>query len=483
VATQAAQALGELDKEWAEAQAKQLPALDKKLDLILRNRSLAEALEDIGKAAGIRIQLGPGAEEDARELLGVSELRVKYLDLRRAKVAQALGWVLGPLQLTWQVSGKKEVAVGSARRLEGEWPWVYDVAALAIPRNEELGKEAWQKIQDAIREFLAVVRVALSLEEGDSRARWISPGQLLVYGDSDRHARMGATLSFLKDEPSVLRQDLETFSLKRVGDLQKLASKRYAERKELLDKQRVEQEKAEVLSALQGASWKLLAGAQKGEVDLEALTELQIAWSSPRLQALLEEGSQPVVFRSLWTLTEAARALPKEGELERLAKLALAKTAQASDLLLEQFNKQVDDPRAFWSVLYGALARRNGAAMDWLDKGEAEAKVAQAYTALITGRTDDPLADLRLIALLLLKSPTPATASAFEDRLGENLRGDDAVVVAALAAKRCGGDTWTKFREEAQDILGSQPLDGSVVVLVHNLASKDLPLVVAQMIE
>jgi len=480
VAAPAATALEELKGKWAEEQAQLLPALDKRLDLILRNCSLAEALGAIGKAAGIRLELKPEAEEDARRLLNVSALRVKYLDLRRATVAQALDWVLEPFHLDWQVSGRKEVEVGSARHLEGEWPWVYDVSALAIPTQEELGDQVPQRFQEATREFLEGVRVALSLKENDSRVSWISRGQLLVYSDSKLHARMGATLAFLQNEPGAPRQELAIFSLKRLRDLQQLASKRYAERKELLSTQRVEWEKAEVLGLMNRSSWKLLAGALKGEVALEALTELQIAWTSPRLEELFEEDSQAVVFRSLWALSEAARALPEEREMGRLAKVALGKTAEPAEALPARLRGQSGNPNVFLSVLYSALARRNGTAMGWIDKKEAEAHLSRSYTALITGRKDDALADLRLIASLLLKSPAPATAAALEACLGENLRGDDTVLLAGLAAKRCGGDTWQRFRERTGDILGSQPLEGSVVVLVHRLAGKNLPLVLAQ---
>jgi hypothetical protein len=54
--------------------------------------------------------------------------------------------------------------------------------------------------------------------------------------------------------------------------------------------------------------------------------------------------------------------------------------------------------------------------------------------------------------------------------------GQDLVVLTALAARRSGDDTWSEFREHAQQMLGGQALPGEVVVLVSRLSGTSLPL-------
>ena len=86
----------------------------------------------------------------------------------------------------------------------------------------------------------------------------------------------------------------------------------------------------------------------------------------------------------------------------------------------------------------------------------------------------DPLADLRLIARVLLepiKDVDGAAKAVQKLAAGQRLRGDDMVVLGALAARRLGGDTWDKFRANQSDILGKQRLSGQVIVLVNRLAA------------
>jgi len=277
-----------------------------------------------------------------------------------------------------------------------------------------------------------------------------------------------------------LRQRLGADELRLFQRLQQSTSKRYADRKDVLEKQRIAREKAEVLRTLHQGSWKLLADAIKSKADLETLTELQIAWRSPHLPKLLEENYQPIVFRSLWSITEAARALPGEEELRTLSKETLEKFVDWEGAARRKLKENPGSEQAFLGVLYSALATQNGAAAGWIDQPKAKQSLAQAYTLLMIGRKAEPLNDLRLVASLLLKSPARATVKALEDRIGEGLRGEDRVVLGALAAKRCGGSTWRTFREQSRDILGTQPLDGSVVVLVHRLSASDLPVVLTQ---
>ena len=73
-------------------------------------------------------------------------------------------------------------------------------------------------------------------------------------------------------------------------------------------------------------------------------------------------------------------------------------------------------------------------------------------------------------SLLTDKADAKAIRSLVEKR---QLRGDDLVVLGALAARKAGGETWLDFRAKQPDLLGGQRLNGSVIVLVNRLASAD----------
>jgi hypothetical protein len=51
--------------------------------------------------------------------------------------------------------------------------------------------------------------------------------------------------------------------------------------------------------------------------------------------------------------------------------------------------------------------------------------------------------------------------------------GEDVMVLVAMACHRAGGDTWAAFRAQMRDLLGDQPLPGSVVVLINRLPGSD----------
>ena len=145
------QAMSDIESVHAQqlaAWTKDNPELDKRLDLVLRDRSIAEALEAVAAAAGVAIKLIPGSVEDAAGLLGSQTPRVTYLDLRGAKVAQALDWILQPAKLGWWLS-KDAVVAGSDRRGGTESAWVYDVSLIALPSAEELkaAKDDQQRIE------------------------------------------------------------------------------------------------------------------------------------------------------------------------------------------------------------------------------------------------------------------------------------------------------------------------------------------------
>ncbi|MBM4039752.1 MAG: VWA domain-containing protein, partial [Planctomycetes bacterium] len=136
-AAKAHAAIEEIDKELLKTWAKEVPELEKRLDLLLRDKSLDEALDAVARAAGLSIKPIVGSVEDAAALVGEKDLRVSFLDLRRATAAQGLNWLLVPNRLSWWVA-KGSVVVGSARRAAGEATWVYNVAPIALPSAKEL---------------------------------------------------------------------------------------------------------------------------------------------------------------------------------------------------------------------------------------------------------------------------------------------------------------------------------------------------------
>jgi hypothetical protein len=444
-----------------ETWTKAIPALDRKLDLVIRDKSLAEALAEVSKAAGLKIALVPGSVADACSVTNRKRIRVIYLDCRRATVAQALDWILHPVRMTWRVDGGV-VTAATCRRLTGESPWVYDVAVLAVPEKKELADvkdypAQVAAVRNALDDFLAAARKRVGA--GDEAVVWYAPGELLVFGDAKTHALAAQFLAELADPNAKPAADS--------AELHKLASARAESRKEAEAKRLAAIEKMRVLGALRTGSWRILAGAACGEVDREALTVLQAAWRRPETaEFLAADASAPLALRSLWAITEASKAMPDEAELAALAAKARAESAEAARAALATLKKKPDDQAAFLGTLYAVLAMPD-------DKAFA----AEARPLLTSGDEKSPLAPVRKVVDTLMSEPADADREALADIIREGLAGEDMVTLTALAARRAGGDAWTAFRAESTEILGRQPLPGSVVVLVNSLARPTLPIV------
>jgi len=453
VSAQAIERLAELHKKDIEDWAAKLPSLQTKLDLVLRDVTLADALAQVGKAAGIDIRLLEGSVDDASALVDSDTSRISYLDLRRATAAQALDWILQPARLTWW-KGDKGVIAGSERRREGDSGWVYDVAAIALPLDDDLPKDDYNKAvaeaQKAADEFLAAIRQSLKVEDENS-VGWFAPGQLLVFGTPERHAAVARIVDAL--------QGGKTPADRSLTKLAELTTKRFAARKEQLAKARSALQKLDVAAAHDQFSWQLLAAAAGGELDLEALTELQIAWKSRETGELLAGGSRPLVLRSLWAIRAAARALPAEKELAALAADAREKAQAAATAAITDLEKNRGDRGALASVIYAALAEP--------DNRQYRTKVAPFLAA--KPEDDAAAAEVRLLGALLVGQATDAERQKLAETL-QNLAGPDAVTLAALACRQAGGELWEKFRAESRDLVGNQPLPGEVVVLVNRLA-------------
>ena len=104
--------------------------------------------------------------------------------------------------------------------------------------------------------------------------------------------------------------------------------------------------------------------------------------------------------------------------------------------------------------------------------------VSRAPGARTEGPTDPALKALYVVHDALLAPDGKADANSLVELLRtqpDQLRGDDMVVLTALACRRAGGDAWRAFRENSRDLLGKQPLSGGVVTLVNNLSKVPLP--------
>lgn len=463
VAAEALAGLEEMRREQVAEWSETVPALKTKLDFVIRDESLAGAIRWIGEAAGLNIALMPGSVADASDLLPDAP-RVTYLDLRGATVAQALDWLLRPARMNWWVDEGRIVA-GTQRRHRGISAWVYDVAPVALPLKEELDEpNDRQKVRDAAgkaaERFLAAVREPLGLSERD--VTWYAPGQLLVFGERRTQAEAAELIAALADPDAKVAADLQP--------LHKLTSRRAQRRKDDVAERRAAERRANVAAAHARFGWQLLAAAAAGELDAEALTELQIAWRRSETGKLLDGESAPLVLRSLWAVTEASRALPEETELSRLARQVRQAARDTASRVLESLEQNSEDRRAFTGVLYAALALRDDAA--YLDRAES---------LLLQERgPDDPLSAAAAVAEALLAEAGSTDADALTELVEQGVRGEDMLVLTALACRRAEGRAWNRFRAEADDLLGKQPLPGHVVVLVNRLAVSRLPLIAAQ---
>jgi len=450
----------ELAKTWAEA----LPALDKRLDLVIRDQSLAGALADVGKAAGLKVSLLPGSLEDAAAVAGEDAARVTFLDLRNATAAQALEWVLRPARLTWWVETGAVVA-GPTRRGTVPAAWVYDVAAMAIPTEKELeAVKGYDKRVEAVRaaadELLRAVRTHLEADEG--AVAWYAPGQLLVFGDAAAHAAVAQLVAALGKADAKLEANLAV--------LQARASARLEQRRDAMAKAAEARRKFAVLRTLNEHGWRLLAAAAAtGELNLEALTELQVAWEAPAMaEALKDPAGRLLALRSAWAIREAARAMPTEKEVADLAALAAKASGEAAKTAIAEFDQAPGDAAAAVRLLYGVLAG--------CYEGD---RLRKATDALAGGdKHAAALAALRPVAKALLTKADDADREALAKLVRQTVRGDDMVALTALACRRAGGGAWEAFRAEARSLLGGQPLSGGVVVLVNSLERSPLKLAI-----
>jgi hypothetical protein len=457
LAQQAIDKLDELHAQEVKDWSAKTPALQTKLDLIIRDQSLVDALAQVAKAAKIDIKLTDGSVADAAALAGGSEPRVSYLDLRHATVAEALDWILQPARLTWSASDKGIVAA-SSRRMSGNSGWIYDVSAIALPSDTELAGLDYEKgvaaASHSAEQFLAAIRAELKADENS--VLWFAPGELLVLSTPEKHAAVAKAIATLRDGKD-----------KPAGALAAIATttrKRFADQKEKLAKARAAGELYDTALALDHFSWQLLAAAADGKIDLEALTELQIAWKSPQAKELLATPGRWVAMRSLWSINSASRSLPKEQELAALAGEARTLALPAVTEALAAAGKDRNDIAALTAVLYASLADPQNA--------DLLAKTLPVFAA----KADDQAAatDVRKLARVLVGKPAEGDGAALVALTKAEPTSADQIALLALACHRTGGEAWEQFRAASRDLLGKHPLPGELVVLINRLADNRL---------
>ena len=484
----AAVAIQSLSDEIAEKRAEMHPGLNRKLNLVIRNQPLADAVHTLVTAGGFQLDLVPGSLDDVATLLYVPECRVTYLDVRHATVAQALEWLLAPYHLTWQIKDAETITVGTARRMPGHAAWGYDVHDIVIPFvkaefNEDLKRPIWdpapkrrplaeedtplESIENALTSLLKTIKI-VAAPKADSQhkpdsAVLIGLNRLLIYGDPDVHGRVNRLLEVLRegesDIDSITEGELSEEARADLKTLQKLTmaeSKKFAEARQLLISAKAHQR---VTTDLHTASWQLLAEALKGEIHLEALTRLQMAWASPELEAVIQK-NRYLAMRSAWGIRTAARAAPTNVELTALSENVLSKVRQMKVLESED-----DSGQAGLGTLYALLALRNEEVPD--------RTVDLAMQALIKKIKDAELETLHLIAESLF-SPSEKRDKALQAALSEHqIYGDDLVLLMGLVAKRRGGRLWQTFWEEFPTIAQQSRLSGHILVIVNRLAASD----------
>ncbi len=460
IATQAIDALAKLHDASTKQAVKQDPKLGQCLDLVIRDKSIAETLQLVAKAAGIQVKLNDGSIADAERLL-LQSTHIGYLDLRRATAAQALDWIAQPARLEWKTSGDA-VVVSSARRSPDSSAWVYDVSAIVYPLADELKdiKEPAKKVEAAQRqtkELLSAIQASSGLD-GQSLV-WFAPGQLLAFASQDGHEKLGRLLDNLADPKFKPGEELAA--------TYKLTLARAQKRKEAIAKMQARRHLGLIASAHDQFGWQLLAAAAKGRGDLEALTELQIAWRDKATQDLLGDAQRGTVLRSLWMVCEAAKALPDDKELAALADEARELSLEAAQAALADLREKPEDVVAFTATLYAALAAQTNGDDEYLSKARP-----------LLGKAKDPT--MKTVAQALLASDPARHADALGATLDKPLSGDDLVVLTAIACRRASGQAWTTFRARSRQILGSQSLRGEAIVIVNRLSSSRLSTAVAQ---
>ena len=157
----------------------------------------------------------------------------------------------------------------------------------------------------------------------------------------------------------------------------------------------------------------------------------------------------------------AARAIPNDAELTNLAEIAASTVKE-----IKALKPEYGDQSGYLTTLYAALLHQNG--------GARNSQVDDALRQLMAIHEASADSVTRLIAQGWLFASPIVDREVSNAIAAHKIRGDDNVVLTSLLAKRRGGQLWQTFREEMPSIVGKQPLNGHVVVLVNRLGASPL---------
>ncbi|HEV8254089.1 MAG TPA: VIT domain-containing protein [Vicinamibacteria bacterium] len=434
-----------------ETAATALPALRQRLDLVIRNASLEEAASAIAAGAGVAVRIDPGSREDAAALLGRPR-RVAWLDLRRASAGRAFTWLTQPLGLEWSVEAGA-VVLRSARRAPGLAPWTYEIGDIAQPLPAEYasdGSRAGAVTEEALRALESAIRPAvLRGAPPAATVTLLGPERLLVMGDADTHARAAQLLSRLRAGAAV---EVDPALRARIAARAAGNAKRFSEASR-------ERTLARGAAALHESSWALLAAASQGRTDDGAISEMLEVLSDPALVTALGTRSPALVLRSLWVIARARPAVPGDAALETLAAAAARAAGQTVVSIPLRFRETPSDANLYLAALYLALLQRMPSSV--LPAGTIPASPAVADLVLRGPRTEQGT-----LAAAVLAGDSRAASTILKS---ETLRGDDAIVLAALAWKAAGRREWNAFREERPALAARAGLTAGALRVLNGL--------------
>ena len=456
----AMQAIWTLGDEIGKKRAEAHPKLNQRLNRVLRNQPLADAIHTIVSTGGFQLDVVPGSLKDVIALLNVQELRVPYLDVRQATVVQGLEWLLAPYHLTWHLKAPDTITVGTARRLPGISVWGYDVLDLALPLADELDEKSPQKsVENALTDFLKAIRIVINQkEEGiqPSSAVLLDARRLIVYGDPEIHQRVERFIEALRegkrDVTRIAKRRLPKDEQVTLEVLQRLTIDRWQTRAEARETHAEEKEHDRIVSNLATASLALLSEALNGKVDVESLTRLQMTWEDPHIKSIVEDEYLFVATRSAWCIRTAAQLLPTDTELTAFSQSVLSKVKRMRTLK----SPREDSFAAYLGTLYALLALTDEAHPD-------------AMRFLIQERTNANINITGLIAQGLL-SPSEENDKALQGTLSsERIDDENLLLLMCLITKRRGGQLWQNFREELPDIVQQSQVSGPILVIISRL--------------
>lgn len=458
-------AIRTLSDEIAKKRTQAHPELNQKLNLVLRNQGLADAIRTVVNAAGFQLDLVPGSLSDVDALLKSRAHRVTYLDLRQATVIQGLERLIAPYHLTWQVKVPDTITVGTARRMQGTSVWGYDVLDLVMPSVNEFDEDNPQEsVENALTDFLKAVKIVINQEkEGiqPATATLLDAKRLLVYGDAEVHQKVHRFLEALQNGESditrVADRRLSKDEAAALKALQKLTVNRWKTVAKARETRAAAKAHQRIKTELRTTSWQLLAEALNGKVHMGALTRLQMVWQAPEIISVIEDRYLlPLVMRSAWCIRTAAQVVPTDPELAALSENVLSKVREIRTL-----KPQDDSFTAYLGTLYALLALEDGDRPD-------------ARRSLIRERTNADIDITRLIAQSLL-SPSEKSDKALQAILSPYQISDgNLILLTCLAAKRRGGQLWQTFREELPHIIRQSQLNGQMIIIVNRLAASPL---------